>query len=97
MVARTLVTLLCACAATSAAIAETLVVDDRIVVRESNIERPSRGMTMSAVEKRFGAPTSRPPAVGQPPITRWDYPGFSVFFEYDRVIHAVVTGSAGAS
>jgi len=52
---------------------------------------------MSAVEKRFGAPTSRHPAVGQPPITRWDYPGFSVFFEYDRVIHAVVTGSAGAS
>jgi hypothetical protein len=29
--------------------------------------------------------------VGAPPITRWDYPNFSVFFEGDRVIHAVVT------
>ena len=30
--------------------------------------------------------------VGQPPITRWDYPHFSVFFEKDRVIHAVALG-----
>jgi hypothetical protein len=29
--------------------------------------------------------------VGAPPITRWDYAGFSVFFEHDRVIDAVVT------
>jgi hypothetical protein len=28
-------------------------------------------------------------AVEQPPITRWDYPAFSVYFEHDRVIHAV--------
>ena len=25
----------------------------------------------------------------QPPITRWDYPSFSVYFEHDKVIHAV--------
>jgi len=48
-------------------------------------------MTMSTVEKRFGAPASRHPTVGQPPITRWDYTGFAVFFEKDRVIHAVAT------
>lgn len=47
---------------------------------------------MTAVEQRFGAPNSRHAAVGQPPITRWDYARFSVFFENDRVIHAVVTG-----
>jgi len=39
-----------------------------------------------------GAPTTRHDTVGQPPITRWDYSGFAVFFERDRVIHAVITG-----
>ncbi len=57
---------------------------------------PARGASMSAVEARFGAPATRHAAVGQPPITRWDYPGFSVFFEHDKVIHAVrVRGPAG--
>jgi len=83
---------LCLCIlASSAALAETIVVDDQVKLRESQVERPDRGMTMSAVEKRFGAPASRHPTVGQPPITRWDYAGFSVFFEKDRVIHAVAT------
>jgi hypothetical protein len=27
--------------------------------------------------------------VGQPPITRWDYREFSVYFEYDHVINSV--------
>jgi hypothetical protein len=62
------------------------------VVRPSTIERPARGATMSAVEARFGAPQSRHAAVGTPPITRWDYAGFSVYFEYQRVIDAVVVG-----
>ncbi len=51
---------------------------------------PARGSTMSSVESRFGAPTTKRGAVGDPPITRWDYPQFSVFFEHDRVIHAVI-------
>lgn len=29
-------------------------------------------------------------AVGQPPITRWDYRSFSVYFEYDHVINSVL-------
>jgi hypothetical protein len=57
--------------------------------------RPERGARMSAIEARYGAPAERYPAVGQPPITRWDYPGFVVYFEYDRVIHAVLVGPAG--
>jgi hypothetical protein len=56
-------------------------------------ERPERGMKMNAVEARYGAPATRYPAVGQPPITRWDYPGFVVFFENDLVLHAVLTGA----
>jgi hypothetical protein len=89
---RTLVALLCACAASAAALAETIVVNDQVQVRESSVDRPKRGSTMGDVEKRFGAPVTRHPTVGQPPITRWDYNGFAVFFEHDRVIHAVATG-----
>jgi hypothetical protein len=77
----------------SLAVAETIIVDDQVQVRPSNIDRPARGSTMSTVEAKFGAPQSRHDAVGIPPITRWDYAGFSVFFEKDRVIDAVVVGS----
>jgi len=59
--------------------------------------RPVRGSSMSAVEARFGAPVRRYDAVGRPPITRWDYPGFSVFFEYSHVIHAVEAHPVPAS
>ena len=51
---------------------------------------PARGMSMAQVEARFGAPAERFAAVGQPPITRWVYPGFVVYFEYQTVVHAVV-------
>jgi hypothetical protein len=50
---------------------------------------PERGARMQAVEAALGAPAERHEAVGDPPISRWDYPGFIVFFEHDRVIHAV--------
>ena len=56
-------------------------------------ERPSRGSSISPVEARFGAPATRHAAVGDPPITRWDYAQFSVFFEYDKVLHAVLIRS----
>ncbi len=51
--------------------------------------RPARGATMARVERDFGAPARRDGPVGEPPITRWDYADFSVYFEHDRVIHAV--------
>jgi hypothetical protein len=78
----------------SVSIAETIVVDDQVAVRESNIDRPHGGMTMQAVESHYGAPQERHTAVGKPPITRWDYPAFTVFFENDRVIHTVVNPAA---
>ena len=52
--------------------------------------RPTRGMSEASVEARFGAPVNKVPAVGEPPISRWEYPGFIVYFEYDLVIHTVV-------
>lgn len=72
--------------------AETVVVDGQVAVRPASVELPSRGSSMAQVEARFGAPTARHAAVGQPPITRWDYEGFSVYFEHQHVIHAVAHG-----
>jgi hypothetical protein len=59
-------------------------------------DRPNRGSTMTAVQGRFGEPTERHAAVGSPPITRWDYPQFSVYFEHDRVLHSVLVRAAPA-
>ena len=51
--------------------------------------KPSRGMTQERVRAEYGRPQSEDAAVGEPPISRWHYAGFVVYFEYDRVIHAV--------
>jgi len=51
--------------------------------------KPSRGTTQAQVEANYGAPSSAESAVGDPPITRWEYPSFVVYFEYSNVIHAV--------
>lgn len=59
---------------------------------QGSATRPARGMSMEKVEATFGAPSNRVPAVGQPPITRWEYPGFVVYFEHQLVIHAVGVG-----
>lgn len=69
--------------------AETVVIDDKVAVRDSAVAVPVRGATMKSVEGQFGAPETRHAAVGNPPITRWDYAAFSVFFEHDHVIHSV--------
>lgn len=53
------------------------------------IETPRRGTTMETVRSRFGTPEQTRPAVGEPPISRWQYPQFTVYFEHNRVIHAV--------
>jgi len=58
---------------------------------------PNRGAHMSSVEQRYGAPSVRYAAVGNPPITRWDYPTMVIFFENDRVIHAVIPNTETAS
>ena len=54
------------------------------------LERPVRGMTMAEVEARFGPPRLKRSPVGDPPITRWDYDSFSVYFEHQYVLHSVV-------
>jgi hypothetical protein len=73
--------------------AELIAVDGKPVMRSDSQPKPSPGMTMQAVEAQFGAPAQKRSTVGQPPITRWDYTGFSVYFEFDRVVHAVSAGA----
>jgi hypothetical protein len=60
------------------------------------MEIPGPGMTMESVRARYGDPVTEYPTVSvnggplQPPITRWDYNGYSVFFENNLVVHSVV-------
>jgi hypothetical protein len=63
-------------------------------VRDAGVAAPARGMTMAQVAGKFGDPLSKVAAVGTPPISRWEYTGFVVYFERDHVIHAVVSASA---
>ena len=85
--------LLAAALASGLAGAETIAVDSGIAVKESDVATPRRGMTMEQVASKFGSPGTKGPAVGKPPISRWEYPGFIVYFEADHVIHSVVANS----
>lgn len=60
---------------------------------------PAPGMSMQAVEARFGAPVSKGAPVGRPPITRWEYGDFVVVFERSSVVSSVrvVRGGSSAS
>lgn len=54
------------------------------------IQTPGRSWTQSKVQESFGAPQSLRGPVGEPAITVWNYGEFSVYFEYDRVLHSVI-------
>ncbi len=71
-----------------AANADVLLIEQ---VREAGLmDVPANGMSMAEVESRFGAPDSKGSAVGNPPITRWVYDRWSVYFEYDKVLYTVL-------
>ena len=83
--------------APSPAHADTLQMQVR---REHGQSMPTRGMSMAQVEKRFGAPREKLPTRGggskyQPPINRWVYPGYVVYFERSTVIHSVLDAPRG--
>jgi hypothetical protein len=82
-----LVPALAALALSGAALADEL----QMPAPESTADKPASGMSMEKVEAKYGAPTRRVPAIGEPPITRWEYPGFVVYFEHSLVVHTVVT------
>lgn len=69
------------------AMSDTLLVEG--ISAESKAGFPQRGLSKAGVAADFGEPQSRGTPVGDPPISRWEYGSFVVFFEYDRVLHSV--------
>ncbi|HPO25801.1 MAG TPA: hypothetical protein PK135_14185 [Arenimonas sp.] len=74
--------------------ADTLLIER--VQAEQNQALPKRGASMASVEARFGTPQQKMSAVGggsrhTPPITRWVYANFSVYFENNHVVDSVLT------
>ena len=68
--------------------ADVLLIEE---VRQSDrMDLPANGMSKDAVQARFGEPADKLAAVGDPPITRWNYDNWSVYFEYDLVLFTVL-------
>ena len=66
------------------------------VRQEQGMNLPQRGMTMAQVEHQFGAPARKLDTRGgdspkHPPIHRWEYNNYIVYFERNHVIHSVIT------
>ena len=55
----------------------------------SDMTMPGRGLSMDDVQNKVGEPDQKIDAVGVPPISRWVYSGFTVYFEHQTVIHTV--------
>lgn len=55
------------------------------------MELPVRGMSMETVLDQFGQPSQAAEPIGEPPITRWVYRDYTVYFEDRFVIHSVLT------
>ena len=54
------------------------------------MELPENGQSMASIESKYGRPAQRHQAVGDPPISRWDYGSYSVYFEHDLVLFSVL-------
>ncbi len=57
---------------------------------DQSLQRPINGMNIETVEMKYGAPEIIKGPIGDPPITTWEYKNFSVYFEYELVIHTVL-------
>ncbi len=55
-----------------------------------DIKKPAKGQKQGQIVAQFGEPIQRSGPSGTPPITRWDYGDFSIYFESDVVIHSVL-------
>lgn len=68
--------------------ADVLLIEE--VRQADRMELPINGLTQAEVRARFSEPATTHAPVGDPPITRWDYDGWSVYFEFDRVLFTVL-------
>jgi len=68
--------------------ADVLLIEE---VRQSErLKLPENGTSMADVRAKYGEPVNALAAVGDPPITRWDYDQWSVYFEYELVLFTVL-------
>ena len=74
--------------AVQAVYADVLIIDE--VRQADHMNLPKNGQNKAAVEAKFGTPQKQNPAVGDPPISSWDYDTYSVYFEHDLVLYAVL-------
>jgi len=65
-----------------------LVANNSFAVQNNSV--PHNNQLMSDVLAKFGQPLKKLAAVGQPPVSRWQYRGYMVYFEYKRVITTVL-------
>jgi len=60
---------------------------------DQSIQTPKNGLSMEKTQAIFGEPLKKSPPVGDPPISKWVYPNFTVYFEDNTVLHAVLNKS----
>lgn len=68
--------------------ADVLLIEE--VRQAGRMEVPDNGLTTADVRARFGDPLKEHPPVGDPPITRWEYEKWSVYFEHNVVLFTVL-------
>ncbi len=68
--------------------AEVLIIER--INNTQQIEVPTKGLSMNQVTQRFGEPLIKNTAIGEPPITKWKYDSFTVYFERSWVISSVI-------
>ena len=73
---------------TNIAVADKLIIDRVYESEAFNV--PQRGLSMNQVTATYGEPLMKFDSIGNPPITKWEYPEFLVYFEKSWVIRSVV-------
>jgi len=74
--------------------ADTLLIDG---ISSSGTDMPKRGLSMEKVRAQYGDPLYEAKPVGEPPITRWEYNGYVVYFEYKTVLHTITRKPAATA
>ena len=69
-------------------LADVLLIEE--VRQAGRMDVPDNGVTKADVRARFGEAVNISPPIGDPPITRWEYDRWSVYFEYDLVLFTVL-------
>ena len=68
--------------------ADVLLIEE---VRQSErMQLPTNGQNKADIEAKYGSPAKKVAAVGDPPISHWEYDTYSVYFEYDLVLFSVL-------